>query len=102
MGSAKTCTSRYLERVLRASPAQVVVVVGAIARVAFEEYLHQEAPDHFPGPVEVAGKKRLLVVVPHPNSFGGNVPLSRHLREDQMERLRQAVAPLPSPSRRPQ
>jgi hypothetical protein len=40
----------------------------------------------------LAGKKRLLVVVPHPNSFGGNVPISRHLEQEQMERLRQAVA----------
>ncbi|MHB8325209.1 MAG: uracil-DNA glycosylase family protein [Candidatus Dormibacteria bacterium] len=88
----KTCTSRYLERVLRASPAQVVVVVGAIARFAFEEYLQQKAPDHLLGPIEVGGRKRLLVVVPHPNSFGGNIPLSRHLEEDQMELLRQAVA----------
>ena len=86
------CTSRYLERVLAASPAQVVVAVGAIARFAFQTYLHLEAPDHLLGPVELAGKKRLLVVVPHPNSFGGNVPISRHLEPEQMERLRQAVA----------
>jgi hypothetical protein len=88
----KTCTSRYLERVLAASPAQVVVAVGAIARFAFQTCLHQEAPDHLLGPVEVAGKKRLLVVVPHPNSRGGNLPLSRHLEQDQGEGLRQAVA----------
>ncbi|MHB1527680.1 MAG: uracil-DNA glycosylase family protein [Candidatus Dormibacteria bacterium] len=88
----KTCTSRYLERVLRASLAQVVVAVGAIARFAFQNYLHLEAPDHLLGPIEVAGKERLLVVIAHPNSFGGNVPISRHLKEDQMERLRQAVA----------
>ena len=88
----KTCTSRYLERVLAAPPAQVVVAVGAIARLAFQTCLHQEAPDHLLGPVELAGKKRLLVVVPHPNSFGGNVPISRHLEPEQMERLRQAVA----------
>ncbi|MHB1500786.1 MAG: uracil-DNA glycosylase family protein [Candidatus Dormibacteria bacterium] len=88
----KTCTSRYLERVLRASPAQVLVVVGAITRSAFESYLHLAAEDHLLGTVEVAGKERLLVVVPHPHSRGGQVPLSRHLEQDQMERLRQAVA----------
>ena len=88
----ETCTSRYLERVLAASPARVLVVVGAIARFAFQDYLHLEAADHLLGPVEVAGKKRLLVVVAHPNSRGGNVPLGRHLEQDQMELLRLTLA----------
>ncbi|HUY54176.1 MAG TPA: hypothetical protein VMV23_03340 [Candidatus Nanopelagicaceae bacterium] len=73
------------------TPAQVVVAVGTKARFAFQNYLNLESPDHLLGPIKVGDKKRLLVVVPHPNSFGGQVPLSRHLKKDQMEGLRQAV-----------
>ena len=88
----QTCTSRYLQPVLANSPARVVVVVGAIAKFAFAEYLQVEAPDHLLRPVELAGRERLFVVVPHPNSRGGNVPLSRHLTVEQLAQVRQALA----------
>lgn len=87
----QTCTSRYLERVLSASPARVLVVVGAIARYAFEQHLGLSAESHLLGPLEVAGRQRLLVVVPHPSSWGGNVPLSRHLSDAQLELVRVAL-----------
>jgi len=88
----QTCTSRYLQPVLANSPARVVVVVGAIARFAFAEYLQVEALDHLLGPLELAGRERLVAVVPHPNSRGGNVPLSRHLTPEQLARVRQALS----------
>ncbi|MDA8332688.1 MAG: hypothetical protein M0027_16075 [Candidatus Dormibacteraeota bacterium] len=87
----ETCTSRYLNRVLSASPARVLIVVGAIARYAFEQHLGQGAQDHLLGPLPVAGRRRILVLVPHPNSRGGNVALSRHLSEEQLELLRGAL-----------
>ena len=86
----ETCATKYLERVLQTSPARVVVVVGAIAKFAFAEYLHVVASDHLLGPVKLAGAERLVIVVPHPNSRGGNVPLSRHLTTEQLARVRKA------------
>ena len=87
----ETCATRYLQRVLRASPAMVVVVVGSVARFAFQKYLDPAAPDHLLGPVELAGRERLVLVVPHPNSRGGNVPLGRHLSEEQLAKVRQVL-----------
>jgi hypothetical protein len=88
----RTCTTRYLQPVLAASPADVVVVVGAVAKFAFGEHLGPDAPSHLQGPVEVAGKERLLVFVPHPSSFGGNKPLSDHLSPAELAQVREALA----------
>jgi hypothetical protein len=88
----QTCASRYLQPVLANSPASVLVVVGAIAKFAFAEYLKVVAPDHLVGPLELAERERLVVVVPHPNSRGGNVLLSRHLTDEQLALVRQALS----------
>jgi Uracil DNA glycosylase superfamily len=71
------CVSRYLRRVLGASSAGVVVVVGARARRAFESELEAE----FTGEVvrlppsswvwqqgELLGRTRYVVALPHPNA----------------------------------
>jgi len=72
-----TCTSRFLRRVLAASPAGVVVVVGATARGAFEGQLRAQ----FTGSVqhlsrsawfwrrgELLGRTRYVLTLPHPNA----------------------------------
>ncbi len=92
----QTCTSRYLERVLAASPAQVVILVGAAAQSAFAEHLHLSVPDHLLGPVEVGGRDRLLVSVRHPQSRGGVKSFSGQLTEAQLAEVRGALAATPS------
>jgi len=71
------CTRRYLRRVVAASPAGVVVVVGATARRAFEDQLGAE----FAGSAErfspsawvwshgqLLGYTRYVIALPHPNA----------------------------------
>jgi len=88
----RTCATRYLQPVLAASPAAVVVVVGAVARGAFKEYFGVDTLDHFLGPVEVAGRKRLLVLVPHPSSPGGNRRFSERLSANQVAQVKHVLA----------
>ncbi|HUY24727.1 MAG TPA: hypothetical protein VMV09_05420 [Candidatus Saccharimonadales bacterium] len=88
----RTCATLYLERVLTASPARVVVLVGSIARYAFQEYLHLEAPDRLVGPVGVAGRDRLVVAVRHPNSRGGVKSFGGQLTAAQLARVQEALA----------
>ncbi len=92
----RTCATLYLERVLAASPAQVVVLVGAVAQFAFAEHLHLSVPDHLLGPLEVGGRDRLLVPVRHPNSRGGVKSFSGQLTEAQLAMVRGALAANPS------
>jgi hypothetical protein len=85
----RTCATLYLERVLAASPAPVVV--GALAKFAFAEYLHHDVRDHLLGPVEVAGRDGLLVFVRHPNSRGGVKSFQGQPSDAQLEPVKEAL-----------
>lgn len=88
----ETCTSRYLERVLAASPARVVVLVGSVAKFAFSDHLHLDVSDHLLGPVEVGGRSRLLVFLRHPNSRGGVKSFKGQLTDSQLAQVKAALA----------
>lgn len=88
----RTCATLYLERVLGVSPARVVVLVGSVAKYAFQEYLHTDVPDHLVGPVEVAGRDRLVVAVRHPNSRGGAKSLQGQLSDAQLAQVKESLA----------
>lgn len=82
---------------MAASPARVLVVVGAVAKYAFEEYLLKQSgslsgPARLFGPTQIAGLDRLLLVVPHPSSFGGSRALSSRFSEMELSQIRQALA----------
>ena len=88
----RTCATLYLERVLAASPAQVVVLVGSVAKDAFKEHLNLDVGDHLLGPLEVAGRDRLLVSVRHPNSRGGVKSFRGQLTPAQLAQVTGALA----------
>jgi hypothetical protein len=88
----RTCATLYLERVLAASPARVVVLVGSVAKWAFQEHMGLEVLEHLRGPVEVAGRERLVVAVRHPNSRGGVKSFRGQLSDAQLEQVKGALA----------
>ena len=88
----RSCATLYLERVLAASPAQVVVLVGSVAKYAFKEQLNLDVAGHLLGPVQVAGRERLLVSVRHPNSRGGVKSFLGQLPDAQLEQVKEALA----------
>ncbi len=57
------CTNRYLARILAASGAKVVVVLGNVANEAFGA-----RPIGLHGPIELGARSRLLISLPHPNA----------------------------------
>jgi hypothetical protein len=91
----RECVPRYLPRVIRLSAASIIVVVGAIAAHAFRTCAIS-GEGRVIGPLEVEGRERVVVFMPHPNSrggsksFAGNVP--EHLAWLQ-ERARAAGRP---------
>ena len=66
--AAVTCGERYLDRIVRLSPAGVVVVVGAAAHGHLAEPWQLPAPPYAVWRT-VGEKDRLVVHLPHPNAF---------------------------------
>jgi hypothetical protein len=69
--AAAECVPRYLERVLRLSPATVIVVVGAVARDIVRSMVPATAGGGTSvGPILLAGRERHVLFLPHPNARG--------------------------------
>jgi hypothetical protein len=67
--AAVECVPRYLDRLLRLSPAVVVIVIGAVARDIVRSMVPRAATGAtYVGPIEWAGKDRHVVFLPHPNA----------------------------------
>ena len=72
-----TCVPRYFERVMAASPALVIIVVGAVAR----DIVRTIHPDLAPSVQKVTkgvlgSRDRHLAFLPHPSGFGPKTAVS--------------------------
>lgn len=63
-----TCAERWLEPVLSASPAPVVVVLGSVAAEAVQHIVPRDGVSRVVGPIDLGGRARLVVFMPHPNA----------------------------------
>jgi hypothetical protein len=89
------CADRYLIRMLEASAASVVVVLGKLARdsVARSCGVLASPSNDVDGPLRIAGRQRVFVWLPLPSYRGrGKKNLPDRLIESQMRTLRPAVA----------
>jgi hypothetical protein len=69
--AAGECVPRYLDRVIRLSPAKVVVVVGAVARDIVRSMVPELSGDRkVIGPVDWSSRTRHALFLPHPNARG--------------------------------
>ena len=66
----RTCTDLYLDRIVSLSPARVLVVYGAQAKAAVATRLLKGVAQQPITPTTIGGEDRLVVFLPHPNSFG--------------------------------
>lgn len=62
------CTERYLEKVIAESRAVIVVVLGSIAKYAMTSIYNLSGDQEPLKPVSLAGRKRYVVCLPHPNA----------------------------------
>jgi uracil-DNA glycosylase len=62
------CAARYLGRMLEASSAKVIVGLGKFAGDALRRQYAIPAAARLYGPVEIAGRKRYIAFLPHPNA----------------------------------
>jgi hypothetical protein len=81
------CTKRYFEATTRLSGVRIIVVLGSKAREIVKGKLGIPANVRLFGPEEVFGRKRLVVFMPHPSSFGQR-SFAKCLVPEELETLR--------------
>jgi hypothetical protein len=99
-----TCTERYLARVIAASAARIIVLLGVTARLAFQDVLHVALPDaaindgstgweyrHPWGPAKLLGRERYVVTLPHPNARGVPKAIEAHYGSDHLSDLQRVL-----------
>lgn len=83
------CASRWLTTTLELSPASVIIVFGKNARTALQG-LYGLDEEKLAGPLNLAGRSRLVAFLPHPNARG-NKTVIKVLGEEGIARLRSAL-----------
>jgi hypothetical protein len=84
------CVPRYLEALVAASGASVVVSLGKVAGRAVRAKWSVPAGVAVHGPVEVVGRPRLFAFLPHPNARGER-SFAGCASGEELGRLRRAV-----------
>jgi len=83
-----TCSHTYLRPILALSPATVIVLVGDKAYSAFTSEMGLSIHDHVWGPEPLAGRKRWVITLPHPNSWGKRWGLEHYMGARTVARIR--------------
>jgi hypothetical protein len=92
--AAPTCIERHLTATIELSAARVIVGIGAHARRALTRQFQLTSRDGVHRP-SVGERERLVVFLPHPNSFGGSKSFEGNLAPDELELLRSRLADAP-------
>ncbi|MFJ4030043.1 hypothetical protein ACIPWF_22110 [Paenarthrobacter sp. NPDC089989] len=96
--AAQLCSSKHMERILEATPAGLVVVVGGKAAAALRSayptafldkpMFGKRGSSDSPDPkqnifeLEIGGHSRLICFIKHPSAFGGSAHLTSTYTED--------------------
>jgi hypothetical protein len=83
-----TCVGEYLEPTLAASVAQVIVVLGRVAKRAVCGMYGLEPDKLVHGPILIGDRQRLVVFLPHPTGFARRKTFSGCLHPSELEQLR--------------
>jgi hypothetical protein len=82
-----TCSSRYLMRTLELSGARIIVGIGIPAGERLRQML--EVPAGQVSEVTLAGRRRLVTFLPHPNSRGGLKTFAGNVSPKELETLQE-------------
>lgn len=89
IGDAKDfCVERYLKRVLNAAEARAIVCLGDIARDAILARCGLSIGQALSGPIAIEGRRRFVVVLPHPNRKGPPKSIRAWPGPVEVERIR--------------
>ena len=87
---ARTCYELHMESVFAVSPADVVVVLGKVARDAMLG--DGSAVPHAPIEMSLGGRKRTVFFLPHPNEHGDRKSLEAHYSAEALAKARSTIA----------
>ena len=87
-----TCSNRYFRRLLKESPASVIICTGAWAAEAFTEYFGTRFVDSGWGPGTLADSERVVLQVPHPNRRGTKWSLAANVGDEHLQAARRLLA----------
>jgi hypothetical protein len=91
-GALSQCVDLYLERVLVASGARVVVVLGSHAASALRPAVPADPEFGLVGAIRLGGRERMVIKLPHPNRIGPPKTIAAHASTDAMTGLRAILA----------
>jgi len=90
------CMDRWFHRILRISPAAVIIVVGGQARYGVQAITKTTLEHWKPVRAELGGRNRLVMLVQHPNARQPR-RWNQHISHEDCSNLRDAVTkPVPS------
>lgn len=86
------CSNKFLYEVLSQSVARVVLLMGDEAAKGFRKVFHKELLGHevkrMIGPIDIFGRKRYIVFLPHPNQKGKLKTLEKNLSPKLFKELK--------------
>jgi len=87
--AARTCYAMHMSAVFSVTAAKVVIVLGKCAK---ELLLGAVAAPSVPSQLELGGKKRTVLFLPHPNARGVKKALAAHYACAELEVVKQLIA----------
>lgn len=85
------CIDCHLIPVLSISAARVLIVIGKFAHEALQHKFALVDKSELHGPVDIAGRGRMIVFLPHPASFSKSKTLAKCLSSAELAKLRTFV-----------
>ncbi|MHB1286751.1 MAG: uracil-DNA glycosylase family protein [Leptospirales bacterium] len=93
--SLEYCSSKFLRKTIEQSAALVIFLLGDEPAKGFCRIYREKMPlnemKNVIGPIEISGKKRYLVFLPHPNQIGKTKTLEGNLSQESFNELRKWV-----------
>jgi hypothetical protein len=88
--AAQTCYDMHMAPMFSVAVAKIVIVLGKFAK----RYLLGVAPaPPLPAQLELGGRKRTLLFLPHPNARGVRKSLAAHYASADLEAVKRLIAP---------
>lgn len=87
--AAKTCYDMHMAAVFSVAAAKIIIVLGGFAR---ERLLGTIADLSVPSLLELGGRMRTMLFLPHPNARGEKKSLAEHYTSEALEAVRQLIA----------
>lgn len=85
------CSQKYMNDILQLSNSEVILCLGKVAEVFIKEFYDLEDKKIIEN-MNIAGKLRTVIFIPHPSSFVKVKKIVNILEKDQLERVQEKLS----------